>query len=419
MKREWRNHYPDLLRTYIYEQSEQVLHQAEGPLRHPFLTPGSACYSQTLWDWDSWLMNVALRQILTDCPNRSSNQIAAGEEGCILNFVEHASAEGYIPIFIHTFREPDLTKGLDTNMHKPNLAQHTAFVIRQTGNTAFVQPYMDTIVRFVERYYREFQHPNGLFFWKDDFAIGVDNDPSTFYRPRCSSGSIYLNSLMYRELLALSYIYERLGDQKEAFRWRNRGEQLRAAVQRHCWDERDGCFYSVDLGLLPVDPQQLLHSGRPRHWDCLIMRLGVWSSFLPMWAGIATPEQAERMVREHITNPKTFWAKYGIRSLSRMESMYSLEASGNPSNWLGPVWGISNYLVFRGLTRYGYQEEAASLVERTVELLGRDLELNGCFHEYYDPDLGEPITNPGFQNWNWLVLNMMAWYEGRAQVMEF
>jgi putative isomerase len=39
--------------------------------------------------------------------------------------------------------------------------------------------------------------------------------------------------------------------------------------------------------------------GNSREWDCLIQRIGVWSGFLAMWAGIASPEQAERMVIEH------------------------------------------------------------------------------------------------------------------------
>jgi putative isomerase len=40
-------------------------------------------------------------------------------------------------------------------------------------------------------------------------------------------------------------------------------------------------------------------------------------------------------------------------------------------------------------------------------------------HEYYQPDGAEPILNPGFQNWNHLVLNMIAWFEGREAVTEF
>jgi len=31
-----------------------------------------------------------------------------------------------------------------------------------------------------------------VFFWQDDLAIGVDNHPSTFFRPKGSSASIFL-----------------------------------------------------------------------------------------------------------------------------------------------------------------------------------------------------------------------------------
>ena len=69
-------------------------------------------------------------------------------------------------------------------------------------------------------------------------------------------------------------------------------------------------------------------------------------------------------------------------------------------------------MVFSGLHRYGFEEDARELCERTVELFGRDLEKNGCLHEYYHPDTGEPIVTCGFENWNFLVLNMIAYLEG-------
>ena len=31
----------------------------------------------------------------------------------------------------------------------------------------------------------------------------------------------------------------------------------------------------------------------------------------------------------------------------------------------------------------------------------------------------EPILNPGFQNWNYLVLNTVEWLKGREPVAEF
>lgn len=122
---------------------------------------------------------------------------------------------------------------------------------------------------------------------------------------------------------------------------------------------------------------------------------------------------------EHYTDKRTFNAPYGVRTLSKMEKMYNLRASGNPSSWLGPVWGISNYLTWRGLVQYGYETEARELAEKTVRLFGEDVRRTGAFHEYYQPENGMPILNIGFQNWNLLVLNMMAWMEGREAVFEY
>ena len=35
--------------------------EAGGALKYPFLAPGSNQYLDMLWDWDSWLSNIALR----------------------------------------------------------------------------------------------------------------------------------------------------------------------------------------------------------------------------------------------------------------------------------------------------------------------------------------------------------------------
>ena len=214
---------------------------------------------------------------------------------------------------------------------------------------------------------------------------------------------------MFKELEALSRLAKILSLGEKSAEYAAYAEELKAAIREHCFDERDGTYYSVDIGLLPINDEVVLHSGCPRHWSTLIQRIDVWSSFLPMWAGIATPEEAERMVKEHYLDPRTFFAPYGVRTLSKLEKMYSIKASGNPSCWLGPVWGISNYMVFEGLKNYGYADEARDLAEKTLTLFGRDIE--GCseLHEYYDPESGEGITNKGFQNWNLLSVAMYEW----------
>jgi len=96
-----------------------------------------------------------------------------------------------------------------------------------------------------------------------------------------------------------------------------------------------------------------------------------------------------------------------------------LRASGNPSSWLGPVWGVSNYIVFRSLLNYGYTQEAKEMVQKTIMLFGKDFEKTGALHEYYLPDSGQPVLNSGFQNWNYLVMNMAAWLDGKPVISEF
>ena len=86
--------------------------------------------------------------------------------------------------------------------------------------------------------------------------------------------------------------------------------------------------------------------------------------------------------------------------------MYNLSATNNPSNWLGPIWLIANYVVCMAMHRCGFTEEAQSIAARSVHLLGKDLEQHGCLHEYYSPETGEPVMNGGFINWNVLALSM-------------
>ena len=423
------------IKQHCYADYKQMYRQPEGgALIYPYLTPGSRQYARVLWDWDSWLSDVALRQILADTGSEGDKREAlVYEQGCVLNYLAYTSeADGYMPMVVDAESDPAKMKPKDiyaTNMHKPVIAQHAAFITQQGGGDAsWLREGFGRMQAFVRNYQQHHRHEaTGLFYWQDDLAIGVDNDPSTFFRPKGSSASIYLNCLMVRELQAMAYLAGRLEMAEAARQYEADAEALREAVRTHCWDEKDGMYYSVDLNLLPYtgEPQIIfgkpfvLHKGAPRDYPCLIQRLGSWSGFMALWAGIATQEQAERMVRENLLDERTFWAPYGVRTLSKLEKMYNLRATNNPSNWQGPIWGISNYMVFRGLADYGFDEEARQMAEKTIALFGNDLEREGALHEYYNPETGAPIMNKGFQNWNYLVLNMIAWVEDRPVVREF
>ena len=411
--------YIKLIQGYSEANYKKMFREPQGFLKHPFIVPGSASYNNVLWDWDSWFTNIAIRQIMAD-NNDNNLDFVKYEKGCILNYLEYRKEDGKIPIFItEDTIFPDIKDTKKTNIHKPCLAQHVAFIIRENqDDVEWIRPLFHELESFVHYYMSQQKHEKtGLYFWVDDMAIGVDNDPSTFYRPKESSASIYLNCLMYRELLAMVYICNQLG--KPAEEYKREAASLKLAVNELLWDERNGMYYSADLNLQPINPDSWLHSGRPRHWECLIQRVDCWAGFMAMWAGISTEEQAKRMVLENILKQNLFCAEYGVRTLAKTEKMYCVVPSGNPSCWLGPVWGISNYLCYRGLMNYGFCDEARELACKTIKLFGMDIEKCGEMHEYYDPDTGEGVINAGFQNWNLLVNNMIAEIEGRTIIKEF
>ena len=412
----------------ICKDYKGMFKEPKGVLKYPYITPGSQSYATQLWDWDSWFTGIALYQIVTDKGNEKDQaEVKKYEQGCVLNFLSY-QCWGWIPIVISA-DSPERGKYCpenphSVNMHKPMLAQQTAFITQRNGGDAsWLGEKFEDLQFFVNHYIAHQKHKaTGLYFWMNDEAIGIDNDPATFFRPEKSSANIYLNCLMYKELLAMVYLCKQLHKEEIGVFYAREAEELKLAIRKYCWDEWTGFYYSCDLNLMPVKiPEKAwsLHSGNPRTYDCLIQRFSTFTGFMAMWSGIATPEQAKRMVAEHYKDTATLNCRNGIRSMSKLEKMYDLRATGNPSSWLGPVWGISNYIVFRSLVNYGYTEEAKEMAQKTILLFGKDFEKTGALHEYYLPESGLPVLNIGFQNWNYLVMNMSAWLDGKQVVTEF
>jgi hypothetical protein len=72
-----------------------------------------------------------------------------------------------------------------------------------------------------------------------------------------------------------------------------------------------------------------------------------------------------------------------------------------------------------GLVKYSYTSEANGFADKTIVLFGENFETSDALHEYYETKTGEPLLNKGFQNWNYLVANMIAWKEKHQVIEEF
>lgn len=400
-----------MLKKYITDNIETLLKEPRDFIRYPFIDPGSV-YGGNVWDWDTYWSVYGLLSIFDDFSKEVQEKILVHSKGNVLNFLDHQLKDGYIPMMIEVAdeKEPYLNRkhkeGVLMNMHKPFLCQQICLISDFIDDYNWIIEHIESIDRYIEYAYRTYyMEDKGLFVWCDDIMIGMDNDPASFGRPSFSTANIFLNSFMVQELEAYEKIQTIACRVPEKIdKTRQRRESLIDTIQEECWDRRDKFFYSVDVDI-KTRQFDWFHKGLGVFWKTLPIKIRTWSGFLPMLAGFATEAQAKALV-EHTLDSSTFCCNYGITTLARDEKMFHLGVSNNPSNWLGPIWLVANYVVFRGLMNYGYNEEAERVCEKSLKLLGNDLDKNGCMHEYYNPDTGEPIMNGGFINWNILALTM-------------
>lgn len=404
----------DQLIAYFSHTGPQLLRPAEGVLKYPSIAPSlpGRQYATNLWDWDTLWTTRGLFQLAQLTHDAAlHHRVVAHAQGSLLNFLDHQSAEGRIPIMI-SVHDPDPLGTLlpaptpnPRNQAKPVFGQLALLACDEAGDAQWLASHFDRILAFHASWARNNRSGTGLLVWGDDVAIGNDNDPTTFGRPFFSSANLLLNTLYYQDLVATAELARRLGRPRDAGRITRDAATLAEHIRRYCWDPRDQFFYTVDTQCVDRRAELIkFKRGMAMSWKCLPLKIQTFTGFLPLWCGVATPAQAHALLAENYD--QRFHGEWGIRSLSSREEMYSMDFSSNPSNWLGPVWIIVNYFVWRALGNYGRPTEARELADQTLRLLATDLDAHGSLNEYYHPDSGAALSHPGFMDWNLLVLEM-------------
>jgi putative isomerase len=407
----------DALMKYFSETAPQLLRPAVGILKWPSIAPSlpGKEYSTSLWDWDTlWTTRGLFRHAnLAGNPGLHA-EIAAHARGSLMNFLDHQSPEGRLPIMM-SGKDPDPFDCLKNsspnsrNQAKPVFGQLALLIADEMKTVDWLAARFDQLLRFYDAWTLGNQSSLGLLVWGNDVAIGDDNDPTTFGRPFFSSANLMLNCLFYADLSAAATLAQRLGRPTDEQRLSARASELATKIEQFCWDPRDKFYYTVDVQCVDMRAALIprVKAGMNMSWNSLPIRVQMFTGFLPMWCSIASQEHAGALVDSAYRADDRFRAESGVRSLSNLETMYSLAFSSNPSNWLGPVWIIVNYLVWKGLRNYGFTTEASELADKTIQLLAKDLVANGSLNEYYHPDTGAALSHKGFIDWNLLVLEMI------------
>lgn len=159
---------------------------------------------------------------------------------------------------------------------------------------------------------------------------------------------------------ALANIAEALGMAGEAHGFREEHKRVAQRINEDLWDEENGIYCN-------------------RFWDGRLSDRWSPTSFYALYAGVATPERAERCVREHLMNPDEFWGEWVIPSISRKDANFPVQ-----KYWQGRVWPPMNFLCYEGLRRCGFHAEADELAAKSEALFLKEWREEGHIHENYN-----------------------------------
>lgn len=190
-----------------------------------------------------------------------------------------------------------------------------------------------------------------------DLVMGEPAAPSADGLVHEPIADIFLNSCLYVEMDALADLAE-IADPPGAAQWRERRDALAARMNEAMWDEEIGGFFPViRRDLCPSQPRVFRHTA---------------ALFQPLWAGIASEEQARRTIRTIRGEPRDWPRNDGwltIRIDPALYHGYQVETDAlHPSRGAGAAAGGVE-LTAGGLTaRFGTDRGPAAAAFLRMQL---------------------------------------------------
>jgi alpha,alpha-trehalase len=139
----------------------------------------------------------------------------------------------------------------------------------------------------------------------------------------------------------------------DAARWAKRAEERKRLITHYLWSGERGFFTDLNFQTLQTSSYEYA------------------TMFYPLWAGLATPEQAKAVV----SNLKGFEQPGGLPM--------STEDTG--AQWDLPYgWGNIEMLAIDGLRRYGYNADADRVSYEFLSMVAENFRRDGNIREKYN-----------------------------------
>ncbi len=179
------------------------------------------------------------------------------------------------------------------------------------------------------------------------FRFGPFGDATHHYAPVC------LNSLLYKNEKDMEEISRWLGHTADSEKWNKLAEERKRLINRYLWSAEQGMFF--DFNFMTGKMSSYLYA----------------TTFYPLWAGLATPEQAQAVA----ANVKVFDRPGGI----------PMSTDDTGAQWDLPYgWGNIEMLAIDGLRQYGYNADADRISYEFLSMVVENFRNDGNIREKYN-----------------------------------
>ncbi|HXS15029.1 MAG TPA: trehalase family glycosidase, partial [Candidatus Saccharimonadales bacterium] len=220
--------------------------------------------------------------------------------------------------------------------------------------------------------------------FKHRLSLIADNKKCDFDAPFCMKNFFWVkdvpfNAIFVENLTIFSQIAQELSRKDDTEHILHKADEVKESMRNEMLE--DGIFYP-----LYFDSQKTRYEK---------IKIKTWAIFAPLFGGIVTQKEADHLVETYLLNKESFETRYAVPTVSLEEPSFDPEGF-----WRGPVWMATNWILAKGLRRYGYDALAEKIKKESLLLIQKD-----GFREQFHPFSGKGLGAHNF-TWGGLILDM-------------
>ena len=256
--------------------------------------------------------------------------------------------------------EPVVDKKNPNGLDLPLFAWAEFNLYHKSANKRRIKEVMPTLLKYMNWIDSNFKKDNGLYA-VPAVASGMTNSPR-----KDAVYPVDFNACMAINASYMSALGDILNDKELSFQYRKMYFSIKTRINSLMWDNKTNFYYDLDKGQNRLKTKTI-------------------AGFWPMLAEIPNADKAEELVN-HLNDPDSFGTDHPFPSLSADDPNFREDGSG----YCGSVFPAFNFMVIKGLEKYGKYELARECAIRYLYyvldgLMPNDSKQPGDLWEAYLP----------------------------------